>query len=59
MKRDGYEFILTGAQDLEHPDPTEGVFTTSLVVAHIFRGAVGEFDSNHKSDSVSFFKNSK
>jgi hypothetical protein len=52
MRRDGYECILTGSQDSAHPDPAEEIFTTDLVVAHILRRAVGQFDKDPNSDSV-------
>ncbi|KAF5319241.1 hypothetical protein D9619_008704 [Psilocybe cf. subviscida] len=52
IKRDGYECVLTGFQDLAHPHPVEEIFTAGLVAAHILpsMGAVGQFDEDHNSD---------
>ncbi|KXN86444.1 hypothetical protein AN958_10100 [Leucoagaricus sp. SymC.cos] len=52
MRRDGYTCVLTGFQDVSHPKPAKGIFKTRLIVAHILRRSIGQFDSDHNSKSV-------
>jgi hypothetical protein len=45
--RDGYTCVVTGFQDLLHPNPNADFQSVALVGAHILRRAIGEF--NEKS----------
>ncbi|KAF8175762.1 hypothetical protein BJ912DRAFT_706669 [Pholiota molesta] len=51
MKRDGFTCVVTSMQDLEHPEPNEDIEQSTLHAAHILRRAIGQFDSDHNSDS--------
>ncbi|KDR73281.1 hypothetical protein GALMADRAFT_251878 [Galerina marginata CBS 339.88] len=51
IKRDRYECVLTGTQDVAHPKPVAGIYTARLYITHILQRALGEFDTDQNSDS--------
>ncbi|KAF9560114.1 hypothetical protein CPC08DRAFT_762902 [Agrocybe pediades] len=51
LARDEYTCVVTGYQHYAGPNIKEDVPVANVVVAHILRRAVGEFNANHESKS--------